>query len=250
MADHESLYSSYIDRFKVSHNGIEATGLCPFHNDRHPSLSMSMVTGLYYCHSCSAKGNAYQFATLMNVPDPGEWLSNSDTPAVDRSIKLIKPVEDLWDVAKTYQENLSTPWLNSNPFAKGMLVGRDKQGRMTFPYFNEDGVAIGIKHHKGPNGQKPYWEGEGACKFYGLQLIKGFDRQERLIICEGEKDCLALLMKGHQATCGSAGAKSIPRDISPIEGFNEYIILLDKDTPGHEGSRFWAKQIGGQTWLR
>ena len=134
MADHESLYSSYIDRFKVSYNGIEATGLCPFHNDRQPSLSMSMVTGLYYCHSCSAKGNAYQFATLMNVPDPKSWYNNKDT-TINKSNALIGQVTDLWDVAKAYQKNLPNEWLDNNPFAKGMLVGRDKQGRMTFPYF-------------------------------------------------------------------------------------------------------------------
>jgi hypothetical protein len=249
MVDYESLYRDHIQQFKISHDGIQAIGICPFHNDRHPSLSMNLETGLYYCHSCSAKGNAYQFATLMNVPDPKVWSDNSDT-LINKGDVLPVPLVDFWDLAKSYQNNLPAEWLDHNPCAKGMLVGRDKQGRMTFPYFNEDGIATGIKHHKGLNGLKPYWEGDGTCKFYGLQLIKGFDRKEQLIICEGEKDCLTLLMKGIQATCGSAGAKGIPKDLSPIEGFNEYLILLDKDTPGYEGSQFWAKQIGGQEWLK
>jgi len=243
MVNYESLYRPYIQKFKTYQDGIQATGLCPFHNDRHPSLSMNLETGLYYCHSCSAKGNAYQFATLMNEPDPKTWYDNSDT-IINKNDVLSVPLVDLWDLAKSYQTNLPTDWLDRNPCAKGMLVGRDKQGRMTFPYFNEDGIATGIKHHKGPNGLKPFWEGDGTCKFYGLQLLKGFNRNEQLIICEGEKDCITLLMDGKQATCGSAGAKSIPKDISPIGGFKEYIIIMDKDTAGNEGSITWAKQIG------
>ena len=31
---------------------------------------MSMETGLYSCHSCGAKGNAYQFAAEKNHPNP------------------------------------------------------------------------------------------------------------------------------------------------------------------------------------
>ena len=61
--DYEELYSSYVGKFKITQKGRQATGLCPFHNDHHPSLSMNIETGCYFCHSCGAKGNAYQFAS-------------------------------------------------------------------------------------------------------------------------------------------------------------------------------------------
>jgi len=76
--------------------------------------------------------------------------------------------------------------------------------------------------------------------------VEGFDRSKRLIICEGERDCLALLELGFQVTCGSAGAKSIPKDMTSIKGFAEYILLFDNDKAGSEGAEAWAKKINAE----
>ena len=39
----------------------EALGLCPFHDDHDPSLSVNIITGLYRCFSCGAKGDVFTF---------------------------------------------------------------------------------------------------------------------------------------------------------------------------------------------
>jgi len=240
---YEGLYRQYIDQFKLTKDGKEANGLCRFHEERHPSLSVSIETGLYFCHSCGEKGNAYQFAKAMNHPNPRVWIDDAHKKPLRPKKRRKNPKADLWKKSKKYQNNLPAEWLNDNPKSKGMLVGKDKSDRLTFPYFDEDGNVLGVKHHKGKNGGKPYWEGDGSCKFYGLQLVKGFDRSKRLIICEGERDSLALLELGHQVTCGSAGAKSIPKDMRSIKEFAEYILLFDNDKAGSEGAEAWAKKI-------
>lgn len=43
----------------ISRSGNECMALCPFHNDTNPSLSVNPVKGVYYCHSCGAKGVLY-----------------------------------------------------------------------------------------------------------------------------------------------------------------------------------------------
>lgn len=46
-------------------------GPCPFHNEgreKNPSFYMSLKTGLFYCHSCHAKGTFVQFLRRFNAP--------------------------------------------------------------------------------------------------------------------------------------------------------------------------------------
>ncbi len=41
--------------------GGDLVGLCPFHNDHHPSLHVTARAGLWRCPSCKATGNVIQF---------------------------------------------------------------------------------------------------------------------------------------------------------------------------------------------
>ena len=45
--------------------GKDFLGLCPFHNEKTPSFSVSQDKQLYYCFGCGAGGNAYKF--LMEI---------------------------------------------------------------------------------------------------------------------------------------------------------------------------------------
>lgn len=46
---------------KLKRQGSRYTGLCPFHNEKTPSFSVSGDTQLYYCFGCHAGGNVYTF---------------------------------------------------------------------------------------------------------------------------------------------------------------------------------------------
>ena len=41
-------------------------GLCPFHDDKSPSFSVSPGKQFYYCFSCGAGGNAFKFLMELN----------------------------------------------------------------------------------------------------------------------------------------------------------------------------------------
>ena len=47
------IIGNYIDLTKRKRNYF---GLCPFHDDTRPSLSINMEKGWYRCHACGAKG--------------------------------------------------------------------------------------------------------------------------------------------------------------------------------------------------
>jgi len=46
--------------------GKDFTGLCPFHDDKSPSFSVSPSKQFYYCFSCGAGGNAFKFLMELN----------------------------------------------------------------------------------------------------------------------------------------------------------------------------------------
>lgn len=52
--------SQYLDLRKRGQNFV---GLCPFHNDTHPSLYVSPVKEIYKCFACGAGGNVFTFLT-------------------------------------------------------------------------------------------------------------------------------------------------------------------------------------------
>lgn len=49
------------DFVRLKKQGANYMGLCPFHDDRSPSMSVSPVKGIYKCFSCGASGNTISF---------------------------------------------------------------------------------------------------------------------------------------------------------------------------------------------
>ena len=59
--------------------GVNYIGLCPFHNDSHPSFSVSPTRGICHCFTCGKGGNAVNFLMeleQMSYPDALRWLAN------------------------------------------------------------------------------------------------------------------------------------------------------------------------------
>ncbi len=65
--------SEYVD---LERKGKNFFGICPFHDDNNPSMSVSPQKQLYKCFSCGAGGNALTF--VMNI----ENLSYTDATAI------------------------------------------------------------------------------------------------------------------------------------------------------------------------
>lgn len=62
-ADIVDIVSQYV---VLKKQGKDFTGLCPFHEDRSPSFSVSPSKQFYYCFSCGAGGNAFKFLMELN----------------------------------------------------------------------------------------------------------------------------------------------------------------------------------------
>lgn len=58
IVDIADVVGSYIPLKK---SGANFVCVCPFHNDKHPSMSISPSKGIYHCFSCKAGGDAIKF---------------------------------------------------------------------------------------------------------------------------------------------------------------------------------------------
>lgn len=57
---------------KLTRRGANYFGLCPFHNEKTPSFSVSPEKGIYHCFGCGANGNAISFVMAQNG---GDWIA-------------------------------------------------------------------------------------------------------------------------------------------------------------------------------
>ena len=63
---------------QLRHRGRTYTGLCPFHNEKTPSFSVSPSKGLCKCFSCGKGGNAVHFIMeheQMSYPEALRYLA-------------------------------------------------------------------------------------------------------------------------------------------------------------------------------
>ena len=55
------IVGEYVDVHEETGRGNVHQCLCPFHNDRNPSMHLNDDKGLYYCFSCGAGGDLFHF---------------------------------------------------------------------------------------------------------------------------------------------------------------------------------------------
>ncbi|TVP90722.1 MAG: DNA primase [Pseudomonadaceae bacterium] len=104
------------DRIKLKKTGKNFSALCPFHNEKSPSFSVSPDKQFYYCFGCGAGGNAIGFLMdhdRLEFPEAVETLARQAGIEVPReesvrgarnapSVRKDSPLYALLDVADAY----------------------------------------------------------------------------------------------------------------------------------------------------
>ena len=73
--------------------GRDYVGLCPFHDDHHPSLRVTPAKGLFRCPSCQATGNVIQFVAKKEGTGERQAALKllTATPGVKRASQVAAP---------------------------------------------------------------------------------------------------------------------------------------------------------------
>lgn len=89
------LISQYV---QLRRSGGNHQGLCPFHNEKSPSFSVSEDKQVYYCFGCKASGNVFTFVQNyqgLTFPETIEYLARRASLALPAQTEHSDPSRDL-----------------------------------------------------------------------------------------------------------------------------------------------------------
>ena len=107
------------DYVVLRQRGRDHLGLCPFHNEKTPSFSVSSHKQLYYCFGCGAGGNAFKFLMEINQQSftevvldlarryqiPVKTLEPQQRQEIQRQLSLKEKLYEIVAVAASFYEH-------------------------------------------------------------------------------------------------------------------------------------------------
>ncbi|MGM9838185.1 MAG: CHC2 zinc finger domain-containing protein [Paludibacteraceae bacterium] len=241
--------------------------LCPWHEDRHPSLTFNTYRNRYRCYVCEAHGGVIDMVQGIRgcgFREAVEWLTGGQTLCTSALVQrsIVKPrrdyppdIEWLGSIVRTkvlneearrflYDErkidprvvawcgltSISTPtpcWRYGRPFYDAPSL--------LIPYYNAEGhlQSVQSRYLKPAAGDIPRFRfPRGSnCHVYGLQILPMLRPDEELWITEGASDCWAMLSSGRKAIAIPSATLLKDKDIEPLRGLNLH-MYPDRDAPG------------------
>ena len=203
--------------------------LCPFHEDRHPSLSFRVSKNTFRCFVCGASGGPIDLVMrFLNKPflDATRWLADENNIILEEWKPQPSDISHQTSFdASRYARYFDHPFLNE-PARKFLFDERrldprvvrwcrltswtDKQGTpwLQIPYYDRSGRLTGVQNRnlapsnlpqKGEASPRFRFPQGSRCGIYNLPVLNLLRPGEPLFITEGSSDCWAMLSAGHKA---------------------------------------------------
>jgi archaellum biogenesis ATPase FlaH len=245
----------FIGRYvELKKNGSELRGLCPFHADKKPSLTVVPGKQLWACFSCLAHEEhgadifgfirSYENCTFPeaiaklkangSIPDAKPIARPTPKKSPARTL-LVPPAGDLPDMARadlggapakvwTIKTPDGLPWLYE---ARYMIDGKKETRYYTFGRYSED--------------DPPRWE----CKhpaapkpFYGLEQLAARPAAQVMIHEAPKKAEAGAGLFPKLVHLGMLGGVYAPAhmDLTPLKG-RRCVLMPDNDEPGRQAMR-------------
>ncbi|MBI5197057.1 MAG: AAA family ATPase [Nitrospirae bacterium] len=214
-----AFYQALLPSLKI--NGkAESQASCPFHDDRTPSFSVNIVTGLWNCLAGCGGGDVFGFY---------QRLKGVDFPTAIREIADLQGIEE------------------GKPQVTATFTYRDKEGGVLYRKERlEPGRNGRPKEFRFSHQEAGRWvSGRGGDPvLYNLPDVL---QSKHAFIVEGEGKADLLGQWGLTATCLDSGASSPWRAeyLRAFEGKERVIVLPDNDAPGRSHALKVAEALSG-----
>lgn len=247
---------------------VKGNRACPYHTDKHPSMSIDIRNGLYHCFSCGASGSIVK----LYKDTFGHPFERSNSLTADMLINLAKKrFEVTKNIPRTFTINEFrypyvaenyTKWMNYRGIksevakAAGIWYGGveivyvDDEGnekkykvmnRVMIPIYNREGKLSSLEMRYPFTGQESesFKSSVNKClypKNSSTNLLyedSKLNRHQKLYILEGLMDCLAFRsLTGIQNSTTIFGATVTNKQKEILNEFDEVCYVYNNDAPG------------------
>ena len=249
---------------------VRHMALCPFHNDKHPSLHFDLKKNRYKCFACGASGNVIDLVMRYNNMEFKEainWIGNKEVnTAKDNAYEKKESREEAVDIE--YLEVLMKNVCINEDAARFLFDERRIDSRVVewcgltsissdtpcwrwgkafydapsllIPYRDVDGKLLTVQgrylgKEKKPRFKFPHGSQAGM---YNKQVIATLKKGDELWITEGPSDCWAMMSAGRKAVAIPSATSLTAGDLRLLgDGLQKGVSLHmapDNDRPGME----------------
>jgi hypothetical protein len=205
--------------------------LCPFHEDKAPSLSISIQDGRWNCKACGSKGDAFSFYARKNDLDiKGQF------PEVLRGIAEAFGIQGGNGAGKTGAPRRIVKIYDYKDATNSVVSRKLRYEPKSFSLCRPDGSGGWINDLAGLD-----------PVLYQLPEVLAADE---VFIPEGEKDCDSLATLGITATTNFDGAGKWRESYTETLAGKRCIIIPDRDEPGRKHADLVARSLHGKAaWV-
>ena len=122
---------------KLTRKGSSYFGLCPFHNEKTPSFSVTPGKQMYYCFGCGAGGNVFNFIMEYESYTFGEALKH----LADRAGVELPKIEYSREVREKAQERAELLEINKQAAQYFYYQLRTEKGAQGYQYLTGRGLS-------------------------------------------------------------------------------------------------------------
>jgi DNA primase len=156
------------DYVRLKKVGTRFSGLCPFHNEKTPSFTVTPAMQFYYCHGCHAGGDIFSFVMQM---EHISFLEARNLLAERNGIPLPKKSEYADEDTRLRAAIQQMHEIAEEEFRAQLLSPAGEEART---YTQNRGIAPEMVEHFGLG----YSVGQGGRSLSRLFDSKGFSRQQ------------------------------------------------------------------------
>ena len=249
---------------------VRHMALCPFHNDKHPSLHFDLKKNRYKCFACGASGNVIDLVMRYNNMEFKEainWIGNKEVnTAKDNAYEKKESREEAVDIE--YLEVLMKNVCINEDAARFLFDERRIDSRVVewcglssvssdtpcwrwgkafydapsllIPYRDVDGKLLTVQGRYLGKEKKPRFKFPQGSQagMYNKQVIATLKKGDKLWITEGPSDCWAMMSAGRKAVAIPSATSLTAGDLRLLgDGLQKGVSLHmapDNDRPGME----------------